>query len=139
MIGFFSGISIWHFLFEYMDAVRVQNFPKVNSHWLNVYIFGFSLTYNDWGTIWSPQILPKSESIAALFVKFIPVKLREKSVKSYGYIKSDFKILVQKFFSFFQIFQIIFRSKRVFSVAGNLVTPNRNRLSPQQVIYKDKN
>ena len=79
---------------------------------------------------------PKSESIAALFVKFIPVKLREKSVKSNGYIKSDFKILVQKFFSFFQI---IFRSKRVFSVAGNLVTPNRNRLSPQQVIYKDKN
>ena len=78
----------------------------------------------------------KSESIAALFVKFIPVKLREKSVKSYGYIKGDFKILVQKFFSFFQI---IFRSKRVFSVAGNLVTPNRNRLSPQQVIYKDKN
>ena len=77
---FFSGISIWHFLFEYMDAVRVQNFPKVNSHWLNVYIFGFSLTYNNWGTIWSPQILPKSESIAALFVKFIPVKLWEKSV-----------------------------------------------------------
>ena len=31
------------------------------------------------------------------------------------------------------------KSERVFSVAGNLVTPNRNRLSPQQVIYKDKN
>ena len=29
---FFLGISIWHFLFEYMDAARVQNFPKVNSH-----------------------------------------------------------------------------------------------------------
>ena len=31
-IDLFLGISIWHFLFEYMDAARVQNFPKVNSH-----------------------------------------------------------------------------------------------------------